>query len=370
MTKNLLIFVDGLPYHYLNRTRYLKAYPHKRSISPGMGFSVNIKPELYSGLSPDEVGYFCEYGVRDGAPSEWQKPLSLLHFIRRWPRLDRLVHKMFIKLGFEVLNIPFAHVKHFTKTHTMSIYSSDYPFPSLFSETPTHYIAAEKMQRGGVSRDRRVFQLAESQLSKPDNLHLSLIGLDQAGHSFGLGTPAYDRKLAQMENWIEGLVKKARQINPDCNVVIFSDHGMANVTGAVSLELEKYLGPSNPDTYLYFIDSVMLRIWIYRSSLYPRTMRLLEDFGHGTILSQTNRNRYGVTAPYCGDIIFVLDEGYIFSPNYFGLKQPRAMHGYLPQLESQQAVLLTQGPGIKREHLNQIQSTRDIHHFLVELCQD
>ena len=115
MTNNLIVFVDGLPYNYLEHARFLDAFPYRKGISPGVGFSVNIKPELLAGLTPDDVGYFCEWGVRNTKPPLWQESLAVFQFTTRWPVFDRVVHKILNRLGFELLNIPFGYLRYFDK---------------------------------------------------------------------------------------------------------------------------------------------------------------------------------------------------------------------------------------------------------------
>lgn len=368
---NLLIFIDGLPYHYLHKTRFLSHFEHQNRVAPGIGFSVNIKPEMYSGRNPDQVGYFGEYGLQRGAGARWQRRLSFLHFVRRWPEFDRLVHKALIRAGFDVLNIPFGYLSYFTRVKSKSVYASDFPFPTLFTQTNTEYVAAELMPRSSVPRDRQVYETAMTQLENRGsrNLHLSFIGLDEAGHAHGVGTRGYDRALEQIEEWVEGLQVAFRRSDPGGNIIVFSDHGMVNVARAVDVDLESYLGPSSPATYTYFLDSVMLRLWTDDKQIYEEAFNLLQGLEHGKILSSDLRREYGVTASFCGDLIFVAAEGGIFSPNYFGLKRPKAMHGYLPHLDSQQAVLLASGSEVRPEHLVRVRNTKDIYHYLMHLCQ-
>jgi hypothetical protein len=61
------------------------------------------------------------------------------------------------------------------------------------------------------------------------------------------------------------------------------------------------------------------------------------------VLTAGERARYGLTNPAFGDQIGVLDEGWCFRPSTFARHIPAAMHGWHPEVPSQQAVLLHRG---------------------------
>ncbi len=166
---------------------------------------------------------------------------------------------------------------------------------------------------------------------------------------------------------MENLVTQFEEANPEGNVIIFSDHGMVNVDHGVNVNFEQVLGPSTPQTYLYFIDSATMRIWIYDEELKPKMEKCLQDLGCGTILSQEQRVRWGATERYCGDIVFVLNEGDVFAPSFFGLKKAAAMHGYLPDQESQQAIFLAKGNSVESVTFDQVNSTQHLYAYLLEL---
>jgi hypothetical protein len=290
-----------------------------------------------------------------------------MHFTKRWPTLDRVLHKIFIRLGFDVLNIPFGYLQYFEKGKNKSIYEDDFPFPTLFTQTHIVTVLADVMDRSHGDRDLQAYQVALEKIDTSPNLYVSFMGMDEFGHLYGVNSPEYDHMLFQIDTWVKNLVDRFTTTHSNCNVVVFSDHGMKNVKNEVRIEFEKYLGPSNPQTYLYFVDSVMIRVWIYDPAIYHKIEELLCRLGCGTILSQSERTQLGILSSYCGDIIFVLDEGHIFSPSYFGLKKVAAMHGYMPHLESQQAIFLAQGEGIHTQKFAQTASTRGIYTFLLDL---
>ncbi len=98
MNKNapiLIIFIDALPHDRgVGIVKKLNSTVHSRSV-PGVGYSINVKSELFAGMNPDEVGYFCEWNYN---PSKSTPALvSLLtpfveFFTDKFNLLNRIMH--------------------------------------------------------------------------------------------------------------------------------------------------------------------------------------------------------------------------------------------------------------------------------------
>lgn len=61
----------------------------------------------------------------------------------------------------------------------------------------------------------------------------------------------------------------------------------------------------------------------------------------GLTVSEKYRDIKGIKQRKHGDIIFVLSQGYAFSPNYFGYSKMKGYHGYLKYDSSHQGILAT-----------------------------
>ena len=57
----LLVFIDGLPSAHMDILADSGEWSSRKSVTPGLGFSVNIKAEMFAGMSPDMAGYFNEW---------------------------------------------------------------------------------------------------------------------------------------------------------------------------------------------------------------------------------------------------------------------------------------------------------------------
>ena len=59
MVRDLLIFIDALPYGCLSEAPFLSSFPFAARVVPGLGYSINIKAEIFGGYRPAEAGFFC-----------------------------------------------------------------------------------------------------------------------------------------------------------------------------------------------------------------------------------------------------------------------------------------------------------------------
>ena len=62
------------------------------------------------------------------------------------------------------------------------------------------------------------------------------------------------------------------------------------------------------------------------------------------MLDESERATWKISSEDFGDIIFLLDEGAIFVPNFFSDFGCSAMHGYQPDLKSQRGIIASSVP--------------------------
>lgn len=338
----LILFVDGLPYGQIGKTSYLQTLKGT-SVRPGFGYSVNQQAELFADSSPDDLGYFGEWTHILG--TERSFPLSLLGSMRRVsPIVDRGVHYVLDrKLGIECANIPFGSLPLFERV-------GQYPLTDEFDEETV-------LDRYGVERivpdfepipydekDKVATQRAVEVIrSGVGNLLVSLPGLDGTGHNHGVGSAEYDNRLREVDEHCRRIVSEFERVNQNPSVVIVSDHGMANANRTVDLGMEERFGPPTPESVVYFYDSLYLRCWVDDEADRREVESYLESKNVGEVLEHSVREANGVSNRAHGDVLFILDEGYSFAPNYFGLQSMSAYHGYHPDNESQQATFLHHG---------------------------
>ena len=349
MNDVLIIFVDSLPYHILSKMPYLSKTPEIWSINPGFGYSVNIHAELFAGLLPDDVGNIAEwtYDPEESPGWKWRKVLPLLDTLCRPYILNRGLQYLLIqgyRPGRIMINTPLRHLDKFAlKGNHILDNPESYPHSSLFSEFPhIKVLPLPHLQKG--ARDLALYNSALNTITQAGSLLVPLPDLDGFGHTFGISGEPYTAHLAFLDSSIANLVDKFQAVHHDRHVFVVSDHGMVNVTQGITLDIEAVVGKTSSQTYIYFTDANLLRVWVLDEGKRDVIQTYLQHLEGGHLVTPEERQTYGLTSSQFGDFIFVLDEGLAFEPSTFARHKPVGMHGYHPLAPGQQAVCIHLGP--------------------------
>jgi len=342
----LVIFVDAYPFadsqplaQRLGATTYKK-------VTPGVGYSINVKSEIFAKMKPDDVGYFCEWVYSKDKVHTWMTApvVAVLSALGSLGNLaNRIVHKLVRMILKEpIYAIPFDVLPYF-KNAGATAYDHEFDHPTFLSELGFDRVLYSEI---GVD-DRKVFGKAIDTMrkAKPKRLFVSTAELDGVMHHYGKECDRYDKQIELIDNHIADLVAAFQELHgPDGRYFIFSDHGMCSVTEGIEFDIRKVLGKPGSDTYSYFIDATFFRVWLNDKSLEPALLAAFEKLGNGHVLTPSERTQYGLTKSSHGDVIFLLDEKKMFAPSFFGNEVCKAMHGYDPALESQQGTLISNFP--------------------------
>lgn len=347
----LIIFIDSLPYRFLSRTDFMASLPGKYEITPGFGYSVNIDAELFAGLRPDDLGYFGEWNYApEKTPDRKEKLLSRLGFVRRWsPLLDRALHYGLEWLGLRYANIPFESLSLFERTGTYLL-SGEWGGENLLDGFHFQTTLPGLLSLPYGKRDRSSYRRAGDIIRKGGKrIFVFFPDLDGIAHRRGIQSSSYWEKVRWLDEACRRLTEDFLARHPKGKVALLSDHGMAEFEEKVDLGLEEKFGKPDPEKLVYFYDSLYLRVWFPDPSLKEEVRSFLEENKSGFVLSREERRSFGLADPSLGEIIFLLREGFAFSPNYFGTRLHRAYHGYHPRLKSQKSILLLNGPELKKK---------------------
>lgn len=333
MGANCIIFVDALPFEYLQYIdNGLEWVTYKTSTTPELGYSSNQHWALFAAKTPDDIGYFTDWNINTACLA---KVLNI--YVKHTNIINPLVNFALNKAKVGKANIPIGLKKYF-------INKSVYPLSnqSLFLGLDPIF---RKFKFYKVSKKNEI-KLLKHLAGKGVNRNSFIVinSLDSFGHIYLKMHDEYISFLRKLLSHIEMVISNfMKEYGEDGTIVLLSDHGMSRVYNKISLSLEDEFGPQKTDRYLYFLDSLILRIWVFDDAL----SKELEDFllrrNFGHLLSTTERTYYGVTNKQFGDLIFILNEGYVFEPNYFGFGVRgviNGMHGYLPDSEMQKGVFL------------------------------
>ena len=349
MTELLILFVDSLPHFKLGEMAALRNFAENWPIDPGFGYSVNIHAELFAGRRPDELGYFGEWAYDPAnAPGRHLKPvLPLLDRVFKPYLLNRAVQRL-ITLSYAgrapMPNIPIRDLHLFSRQGRHFL-SPGFPAKTIFRQYPgIDVINYRAIQQKKGDRDAAIYEIARHKVRESGCLFVPFPDLDHTGHQFGVDHPAYLAHLARLDGWCSTLAADFLDRRPNGHVFIVSDHGMANVDEGVGLDIVEQIGRPSQQTYHYFSDANLLRVWVFRSNLEQRIADYLDALGWGQRLTPDERNEYGLASPAFGTFIYALREGLAFQPSTFARNIPKGMHGYHPHNPRQQAALVHAGP--------------------------
>ena len=219
---------------------------------------------------------------------------------------------------------------------------------------PTYY----KLYNPAVPNADRVRQVLEW-LSLPTDKAPALVTLylgdvDQAGHEFGPDSPETDSAIARVDSAVGALMSglEGRALEGRVNLVVVSDHGMAELEPGQLIYLDDYVDTAT-------VDIVDLGPVV---SLSPRPgageelyRRLSRAHPHLTIyrkedLPQTYHYQAHNRIP---QIIGVADEGWMVTTrgrvaSRGRQRLPRGHHGYPPEISSMRALFLARGPAFRK----------------------
>lgn len=366
--KILLIFIDSLPYLYRGKMKFLSQFSNSiRKVIPGFGYSINVKAEIFGGYAPDQVGYLNEWTYESDAPlRKHLNFFSALRPLRSFYYLDRIAHRLLSKLyGQNVLNIPFEYLPFFARTGTEA-YRDEFPLPTIFSRMNNlvkicyyHYPCHQK-------RDYQIYSNTMKAVSDEtyDVIFAAFGDLDGVTHEYGVGSEEYNKEVEELDNYLCQMYKEFSSKNPKGPFFLISDHGMANVSDVVDIDMEGQFGTASEDSYLYFIDSTMLRVWVFDERKRSEIEEHLKGLGYGRVLDSESRKDYAIVSKQFGDIIFLLNEGFVFTPSFMGRRIPKAMHGYCPELESQAGLCLCLDKNNSNTELPSSLGTIELYKFL------
>src|SRR3989304_4317696 len=114
--RNLVVFIDSLPYAFVGNSPFIPELQDRKALVPGLGYSVNIKAEIFGGYSPDQVGDFKQWmPSENGASKKYSALFRLLGCMGSNNYIyNRATHKALDKIfKISTANIPWRFLPHF-----------------------------------------------------------------------------------------------------------------------------------------------------------------------------------------------------------------------------------------------------------------
>lgn len=332
MNNYVIIFIDGFPYELRERLNFLNRFSVQRSLTPGIGYSVNIHAQLFAGLSADQIGFFNTWKFQpQNSPFKMLGNIKILLSSAGNNRYLNRIFRMLIALvcRYDSLNIPYKYIDQFAPCG-YTIDSDTFPAPKIL---PQHVFTK----------------------------------IDSVAHKFGINSQEYDDCIHDLNSWVTAICDTFTSACPDGHIVIFSDHGMSKVKHAIQLNLERDFSSNERLQFVYFLDTTMLRVWYSDLKVKNALESFLQSKDYGRLLTDQERIEFGIHNKEWADSIFLLDEGYVFDPSFLEKGSPHAMHGYDPRSRWQKGIFLYSGP--KAFAQSDTVTTSDCYHVLKEITK-
>ena len=325
----LIVFIDAFPFKCKNILVDLLKDNIESIIEliPEIGYSSNQHPALFSGLLPDEVGYFTDWNFNR---NQFGRKIS---YLNHNSNTNFIINQLNLRIGLTNNNIPIGLKKYFSNSGVYYFENSD-----NFKLLRINKLANFKLRYTKLNKE---FEMLDNlnEIKFTEKEFIVINSIDHWGHFFTPYSTRYKELIINLIKKISKAVEKFVNKYPKAKVLIISDHGMTIVNKKRNIVLEKEFGKQGKE-YIYFLDSVILRVWC-NNGIYSNIKNFLIEKSY-KVLTKDERIYYGLTKKSFGSIIAIAPAGTIFEPNYFGygiIHKTRGMHGYFPSEETQHGIM-------------------------------
>jgi len=371
---SLFIFIDAFGWDILNGVDFLEQdLPYRRKLRSVMGYSSTAVPSILTGRYPAEHGHFSFYYYDPvNSPFKWLRPLRFTpDFIASRARvrnkMSQYLKRIYGFTGyFQIYSMPFKYIHLFDYCEKKSIFAPDGIIngDNIFT----------KLELAGVDYHVSDWHAPEEQNFKSicravesraiEWAFFYNADLDGILHIHGAGSSESLARIGLYRKRLNELFEIVKRNYRDCDIYVFSDHGMANTTEHHELWREvDNLGFRFGRDYAAVYDSSMARFWFFNQDTRNAITRLLNTQTYGRILSDNelkDLKAYFPDAKY-GELFFMLHENHLIVPSFMGRKPIKGMHGYHPDSTSSYAMIMS-----NRQLPSNVQAITDIYSLMAQ----
>lgn len=350
---SIVIFIDALGWEVLRNKKFLKdELPYRRKLRSVLGYSSACVPSILSGKFPKEHEHWSFYYHNKKSPFKWLKFFKFIpEFITKRSRVRNIISKLIKKvLGFtgyfQLYNVPFDRIGQLDYCEKKDLFSpgglnkGDTIFDVMNQRSIPYHVS--NWREGETTNLSRLENDLENKNQKFAFLYLA--DLDGLLHQVGKESPKVDEKLIWYEDKLKQTLTTARTYYKDVRVFICSDHGMATTYKDYNLmdRVEK-LGFKQGQDYIACYDSTMARFWFKSQEAKESIEKLLLHIHDGRMLDKAELKKLGCDFEEnkFGELIFLMNPGVIIVPSHMGKDTITGMHGYHPDHNDSDAVLLS-----------------------------
>ena len=384
-----IILLDAFRHDYISQEftpflfkTALKGYYIKK-IKPSFGFCE--RTEFFTGLKPNESGYFSAIGFN---PKNSQyKNKTLLNFLSFTENLfsDKvfitikgnkyslkfLFRKIIVKFIFKSkkLNpylIPYKFLKYFSLTEDAFDHFSPNAFKSdslydfflrnnLSVSNNSYTSLSSKSFKNDLERLNNVTERFKK--NQKDIYFIYISSPDKYGHLYGPNSSLLKEELFKMDTELESFKNNVNQ-HQENNFIYIGDHGMIEVKheidcGSILLRILIKQGLLPDKDFIYFLDSTMFRIWFLNKAEPNIKLDIVNNdsfLTHGFFPNEDFliENNLPIDRKY-GDILWIANPGVLVFPDFFNSSPAKGMHGYDPNMNESKGLFISNGPNIVPE---------------------
>jgi len=165
-------------------------------------------------------------------------------------------------------------------------------------------------------------------LNDVDIYYTQLMMMDKTMHKYGKNSVKTKKSLKEMDKIIEKTVNKFLEKNPKGEVILWSDHGFADIKNVINLE--EYL--PEMDKITYFIAGTTAHFWFKNKNDEKLILENIKRNNKIKILTKKLADKYKIpfNSDY-GDLCLFVEKGDYFFPNFYQKykkEKYKGMHGY------------------------------------------
>jgi len=363
--KKLIICIDGLGFDLISKenTPFLYKFGRENNLSVLKTFFAftGIEYSFFMGNTPKENGIWLEFSKSQN--SVFNNPLLKFFSFNKKLRtyLGALIQLSNKRTYISALhNIPAEKLKYFDSSAKEGLWKlpyfqekafSFYKWPFLITKSDYAYASrnTEKRKR----EKRKIIFKYESDNERLERLmkeggkevyYTQLMSIDKTIHKFGKNSKETREALFKIDKIIGKHLKKFLEGNPNSQIIIWGDHGFADIKKYINLE---GILPKRRD-YLYFIAGTTASFWFKNSEVKKEITEILSKIKEGKILNLKAAEKYKIPfSKKYGDIVFYIKKGNYFFPNFYQREREErflAMHGY-PDDKELDGFLITNAKG-------------------------
>jgi hypothetical protein len=368
---HLVVLMDAFGWQIAQRLEFMTdVLPHRGPLRTVLGYSSGAIPTMLTGKSPAEHGRWnLFYYDEAGSPFRW---LRHARFLPERVLDNRVARKALKELGRRALGLGALFdcavkptlLPWFNWAEKSNIYETR-GIPgatSIFDELAAAGIP-HRVYTYHRYRDAEVFEQAgrdiRSGVARFFFLYLSEV--DAFLHQHRTDDARIVQTFAWYERQLRDLLTLARRHDPDAEMTILSDHGMAPVRHHRDLARDiNALGLTMPTDYLAVYDSTMARFWFFTDRARRRIVERLAQLRCGRTLTDDELETLGIrfSDRRYGDLVFLMEPGWLITSSDFNANGwlPAGMHGYHPDDPDSDAIFLS-----SREPSRPMRTIADAH---------